>query len=144
GFQLLAGKVFYIAGQYDHAIAALEAVRAQFSSAEAVHEFLAASYARIGKLDLAHREVAALKAVYPDQNLVLYRLHYSSYYKDEQDREDHIEALKLAGIPAWPFGLDPKPADRIVGPELRALVYGRTWNGRIWAGSTGPGVEFIQ
>ena len=49
GFQLLAGKVFYIARQYDRAIAALETVRTLWPSVETVHEFLAASYARTGR-----------------------------------------------------------------------------------------------
>ena len=119
-------------------------MRTLWPSVETVHEFLAASYARTGRIDLARRETAALTEAYPDNNLALYRLHYSSYYKDEQDLGDHLDALKLAGVAAWPFGLDPKSANRIVGSELKALVSGQIWSGRIWAGPTGPGVEFVR
>ena len=143
GFLLLAGKVYYIAGQYDRAIAALETVRDIWPSAETPHEFLAASYARTGKLDLAHREAAALAKVYPDNNLAFYRLFYE-YYRKQEDLLNHLDALKLAGIADWPFGLEERPEDLVTGSALQKLVFGRTWTGRLWTGPSGGDVSFVQ
>lgn len=143
-FQLLAGKVFYLARQYDRAIGSLEAVRAAWPTVETVHEFLAASYVRVGKLDLARQETAALTKVFPENNLALYRLVYD-YYKREEDLAFHLDALKLAGVTDWPYGLrEGKPEDKVTGAALQSLVIGRIWNGRIANGQPGGGVQFFQ
>ena len=127
GFRLLAGITFFNARQYDRAIDALEAVRGVWPS-ETVREHLAASYAYAGRLDLAAKEGAEL-AKLAHNNLALYRLYYD-YYKREEDLAHHLEGLRRAGIPEWPFGFRGRVEDRVVGADLEALFTDRTWLGR--------------
>jgi adenylate cyclase len=142
-FKLLAGRVFYMARQYDRAIAALEAVREAWPSVETVHEFLAASYARFGKLELARQAVAKLAKIFPGNSIAYYALLYD-YYLREQDLAFHLDSLKLAGVTDWPYGLEGRPENRMTGPALKALVIGRTWTGRIYRGNAGDGTPFFQ
>jgi len=143
GFQLLAGKVFYITRQYDRAIETLEAVRKVWPSVETVHEFLAACYARTGKLELAHQEIAALGKIFPDNSIAYYGLLYD-YYEREEDLAYHLESLRLAGMTQWPLGLEGRPDDQVTGPALKAIVLGRTWTGRLCNGRPGGGAAFVQ
>jgi adenylate cyclase len=137
GFRLLAGITFYNAHDYDRAIKALEAVHAVWPS-ETVHEHLAAAYAYIGKPDLASREKDELLKLVPMNNLSLYRLFYD-YYKRDEDLTHHLEGLKQAGLPDWPFGFRGRAQDKVVGAELQALTTGQTWIGHVEGGG-----DFIE
>ena len=143
GFRLLAGMVFFIARQYDRAIAELVPVRAAWPTSETAKEFLAAAYARTGKLDLARQEAAALPNYNGSSNLTVYRYLFD-YFKQEQDLENFLDALKLAGFVDWPYGLTAKPEDQVTGPGLRALVLGRSWSGQLAGPAPGTGAPFVQ
>jgi adenylate cyclase len=143
GFRLLAGMVFFIARQYDRAIAELVPVRATWPTSETAKEFLAAAYAQSGRLDLAKREAAALANYNRSSSLTVYRYLFD-YFRQEQDLDHFLDALKLAGFVDWPFGLTAEPEDRVTGSELRAIVLGRTWSGRLAAPAAGSGPQFVQ
>jgi adenylate cyclase len=143
GFRLLAGTVFFIARQYDRAIAELAPVRAAWPTSETAKEFLAAAYAQTGRLDLAKQEAAALTKSSPSTSLSLYRYLFD-YFKQEQDLAHFLGGLKLAGFTDWPFGLTGKPEDQVTGPELQALVLGRAWSGRLAGLASGTGSPFVQ
>ena len=143
GFRLFAGMVFYIARQYDRAIAELEPVRAAWPTSDTAHEFLAAAYARSGKPDLAGQEVATMAKTSPNQSLSIDRLLYD-YFKREEDLAHLLDGLKLAGLTDWPFGLTGKPEDQVTGPELQGMVRGRTWSGRLGGTQPGSGLPFVQ
>ncbi|MBO1909474.1 tetratricopeptide repeat protein [Microvirga sp. 3-52] len=137
GTRLLAGITFYNARDYDRAIEALDAVRAVRPS-ETVHEHLAAAYAYTGKPDLASREKVELLKLVPMNNLSLTRLFYD-YYKRDEDLTHHLDGLRQAGLPDWPFGYRGSIQDKVVGVELQGLTMGQSWIGHI----EGAG-DFIQ
>ena len=110
---------------------------------DTAHEFLAAAYARTGRVELARKEAAMLAQVFPENSLALYRIMYD-YYKNEQDLTDYLDALKLAGVPAWPYGVEGRPEDRVTGGALKDLVTGRSWTGRTWNAGPEGGVQFVQ
>jgi adenylate cyclase len=132
GIRLLAGIVFYNARQYDRAIEEMKAVSAIWPAASTPHEYLAAAYAHLGKLDLAHSEVGRIPDVlFPTSGLALARLMYGQLYKRAEDLNHHLEGLRAAGFPERPFGFEGRPQDQVTGQALAALAVGRTWAGYI-------------
>ncbi len=127
GFRLLAGIVFYLVGDNDRAAKELEAVKAVWPAAQTMREYLAATYAARGQLDMARGEIAAFPHL-SFVNLASYRLAYESYMREE-DLTRHMELLKAAGMPDWPFGFQGHPEDRVTGTDLKNLVTARTWSG---------------
>jgi adenylate cyclase len=65
----------------------------------------------------------------PKPSLALTRLWYQPYYKRAEDLNRHLEGLKAAGVPEWPFGFEGNPENQITGQDLSALAIGRTWTG---------------
>jgi adenylate cyclase len=41
----------------------------------------------------------------------------------------HLEGLKAAGVPEWPFGYEGRSQDQVTGQALSALTAGHTWMG---------------
>ena len=105
----------------------LEAVKAVWPDAQTMGEYLAAVYTARGQLDMARSEIA----VFPHRsffNLASYRLTYESYMREE-DLARHLELLKAAGMPDWPFGFQGRADDQVTGADLKKLVTDRTWSG---------------
>lgn len=135
--QLLAGIVFYTAGDDSRAVPLIETAREALPIAEPAREYLTAAYARLGDGTRARQQAQALLDLFPNSNLTYYDYLYD--YWREEDRTRHIEALRAAGIPQWPFGFEGTPAARIGDSELRNLVRDTTW-----VGTHRNGTEFIQ
>jgi adenylate cyclase len=130
GVRQLAGIVFYNARQYDRAIEEMKVVSAIWPANSTPHEILAAAYAHIGKLDLARSEVGQIRDYeLPKPSLAVTRLWYGPYYRRPEDLDHHLEGLKAAGIPEWPFGFEGRPQDQVTGQALQALIAGHTWTG---------------
>jgi adenylate cyclase len=130
GLRQLAGIVFYNARQYDRAIEEMKAVSAVWPASSAPHEHLAAAYAHLGKLDLARSEAALLRDyTFAWTSLALMRVWDEPYYKRAEDLNHHLEGLKAAGVPEWPFGFEGRSQDQVTGPAPAALAFGHTWTG---------------
>jgi adenylate cyclase len=130
GVRELAGIVFYNARQYERAIEEMKAVSAVWPASSIPHEHLAAAYAHMGKLDLARSEAALVPDYTPPKpSLALTRVWYGRYYRRAEDLIHHLEGLKIAGIPEWPFGFEGRPQDQVSGQALATLALGRTWTG---------------
>ena len=115
GVRLPAGIVFYNARQYDRAIEEMKAVGAVWPSASAAHEYAAAAYAHLGKLDMARSEAEQIPdLVFPKPSLEFARLLYGLIYARAEDRNHHLEGLKEAGVPDGRS--DSKAACRIGSP----------------------------
>ena len=71
-------------------------------------------------------------------NLTYYRLLYD-YYRREEDRAHHLEGLRKAGVPDWPFGFEGPDEDRLDQEALEALTSGHTW-----VGNHKNGAAFMQ
>jgi class 3 adenylate cyclase/tetratricopeptide (TPR) repeat protein len=134
--RLPAGIVFYNARQYEQAIEEMKAVISVWPAAGAPHEYLSAAYAHLGKLDLARSEARQIPdSVFPKPSLAFARLIYGLIYKRAEDRNHHLEGLKAAGIPEWPFGFEGRLQDQVTGEALAALAVGHAWAGRLFVGT---------
>ncbi|SFA79523.1 adenylate cyclase [Rhizobium sp. NFR07] len=137
GFKMLAGIVFYSARADRRAIPLIEAALLNLPKTEPAREYLAAAYANIGNHSRAQEEVTKLLALFPESNLAYYRYLYD--YWSGSDLDHHVNALKSAGIPDWPFGFEGKDEDRVTGADLRALISNQTW-----VGKHRNGTDFMQ
>ncbi len=135
--QLLAGIVFYTARDSERAIPLMETARDALPKAEPAREYLAAAYVDRGDQTLASRETGKLLELFPDTNLTYYGYLYD--YWREDDLRHHLDGLRAAGVPEWPFGFEANPADQIGEAELSAMVNNKTWTGK-----HKNGTEFIQ
>ena len=136
-FRLLAGVVYYVAEDYEHALPLLETARDGLPMAEPAREYLAAAYAYAGEPAMAKQEAAGLRELFPETNLEHYRGLYGYWRQDDLDH--HLQGLRKAGITTSPFGFEGREADRLGGAELREVTDGRTWIGR-----QHNGTDFMQ
>ena len=129
--------VLFMNRRYQEALEALgsemEGTRGYFAA-----ETLAMTNAELGRLDAAREALAVLYQRWPANNLAYYRVLYA-HYRREEDRALHFDALRKAGMPEWPYGHEEREEDRLDGAAIRALAFGRTWNGR-----TEEGLRFVQ
>jgi adenylate cyclase len=135
--QLLAGIVFYIARDSARAVPLMEAARDALPRAEPAREYLAAAYVDRGDQSLASKETGKLLELFPDSNLTYYGYLYD--YWREDDLRHHLDGLRKAGVPEWPFGFSGAPADQIGEAELTTMV-----NNKLWRGKHKNGTEFVQ
>jgi adenylate cyclase len=132
-FELFAGDILFMDGQYDRAIGrllnAIEKVGGCPVCQGGAHLQLAMTYARLDRMAEAKEEVRALLPSRKWVNVEYYRQLYS-YHKRESDLDQRLEALSKAGIPQWPAGYEVSGAERLSKLELQELALGRTWFGR--------------
>ncbi|MBZ9657273.1 adenylate/guanylate cyclase domain-containing protein [Phyllobacterium lublinensis] len=127
-FQLQAGIVFYTARENERAIPLIEAARDALPKAEPAREYLTAAYVNQGNQAKATQEKAKLFELFPDANLTYYSYLYD--YWREEDLKYHLDGLRAAGVPEWPFGFAGKEADQVAEDELRKLADNTTWRGQ--------------
>lgn len=128
GVQLLVGIIFYFDRQYERAIALLERARADSPISDVVLEYLAASYAHVGRQDNAGTVRQALIESNPMMSLAYYRLWYQ-HIKRKEDLDRHLEGLRKAGIKPWPFDYQARLEDRLSGDAIAPLVFDKVWKG---------------
>lgn len=128
GFLQVAGIVHTLAGKYDLARAELETVAAAWPTSENTHEYLAATYAALGRTDEA-RELAAFLTNLPFGNLAAIRILYTGFFRNPSDLARYLSLLAEAGIPEWPLGYRGNEQVRVRGEALTALAVGRGWQG---------------
>ena len=131
------GFVLYMNHRYGEAIEALRQVDATTQSDFGL-ETLAMSYARLGHFEEAKAVVAAILERWPNDCIEGLRLVYA-YHRRPEDLAHRLDALRMAGIPEWPYGFVGHPEDRLGGDAIRSLTFGRTWTGQL-----GDGQPFIQ
>jgi adenylate cyclase len=88
------GWAQYHAAQYDEVIEALKRVA---SPSAGDHRVLAATYARLGRLDEARKHAAEVLEQEPKFNLSYFRT--SLPYRNKADLDNYIDALRKAGLP---------------------------------------------
>ena len=104
-------------------------------------ELLAAVNARMGRMDAAKAAIQSILERWPDQCLAWYRVLFAHHAREE-DRAERLEALRLAGLPEWPYGFEGDPAFRLTGDAIDALTNGRTWIGeRVGSGTF---MQYVQ
>jgi adenylate cyclase len=130
------GWVLFWNGQYESAIEHLE--KALEGGVENF-QYLAMTYAELGRLEETNTTVKRLLVATPHYSLAYVRGIYT-YYKRAEDLEHHLAVLRKAGVPEWPYGFQGRAEDRLDGSAIDALTHDRTWAGHD-AGGWGP---FIQ
>ncbi len=91
------GRILYLMGRYDDALAPMEEAAERNPAFERTHLTLAAIYARLGRQDDATWSVDEALAINPD--ITLEKELRESIYRREADIEHYIEGLRLAGVP---------------------------------------------
>ncbi|MDJ0957387.1 MAG: adenylate/guanylate cyclase domain-containing protein [Arenicellales bacterium] len=124
-FHGMLGWVLFWNGQYEEAIESLEKAR---EGGVEYFPFLAASYAELNRHDEAKAIVKKIRDHFPTVSLAWVQSAYT-YYQRPEDLEHHLNALRKAGVPEWPFGFQGREEDRLNGSAIAALIYDQTWVG---------------
>jgi adenylate cyclase len=78
---------------------------------------------------------------HPDTCIAWFRVTFAHHAR-EQDLNDRLEALRLAGLHEWPHGVEGDPAHQLKGEAIDASTFGRTWAGeRV---GFGPFVQYVD
>ena len=133
----MLGWVLFFNRRYEEAVEHFEAAR-EDGPGLGYEEYLAMTYAQLGRLDEAKVEVAKIYETMPFANLSYFRTIYA-HHKRKQDLEHQIEALRKAGIPEFPYDAELAVQDQLDDDSLKALTFGRTWVGQDFNGD-----PFIQ
>lgn len=124
------GLALFLNHRYEDAVGVLEPIAEtpDRGIGDAPREILAMAYALTDRLDKARAQVDALLRVEPYLNLSYYRVRYS-HHAAAHDLQHRLDALKMAGIPQWPFAVVVSPGQRVTGQALKTLVTSKTWVG---------------
>ena len=134
------GLALFMNRRFGEALAVLEQEQSATRS-ELNLEMLAAVNARLGRLEAARAAVEGMIERYPDTNLAWFRVMFAHHAR-QQDLEERLEALRLAGVPAWPRGFEGDPALRLRGEAIDDLISNRTWVGEHVG--VGPFTQYMQ
>jgi len=129
----VAGLAFLLNDEPERAIEMLEGARTEAPNVDDIHGLLTAAYAQAGRMDAARRAAAEAVRIAPGLCVEQYRVVLAPFRR-EQDRAKILDAMIAGGLPRWPYGFKPGSDDRLAAPEIRALAFGRTWQGRIEGG----------
>ena len=134
----IAGRVYLLRGDTAKAIEVLERTRDDAPNAADFQITLAAAYARAGRLSDAKAAIAAGLRGGPNamvaDSLAVWRIQ-NAHFRRAQDLTLLIDALRLAGLPEWPYSFTANERDRLTGEEIASLVLGHTLQGQIEPGS---------
>lgn len=129
----VAGMAFLLHGDYARAIEMLERARAETRRPDGIYVLLAAAYARAGRLNEARDAVADARSLVSVMSVELCRVLYASF-RNDQDLELILDAMRDAGLPQWPFDFHGEDRDRLNGADISRLAFEQTWQGRTGAG----------
>jgi TolB-like protein/class 3 adenylate cyclase/Flp pilus assembly protein TadD len=129
---LISGEILFMDGQYNKAIKAFQNYRDTRSGCAecqlGASLQIAMTLAQLNRLDEANAEIKSVLDVSAWRNLGYTRLLYG-YTKRKKDLDFRIDALRKAGLPEWPQGFSGSAGDRLKGPEIEALLFGKRWLG---------------
>jgi tetratricopeptide (TPR) repeat protein len=132
----VAGMAYLLHGDYARAIETLERARAEtlrVAGQATIPVLLAAAYARAGRVNEAHDVAAEVRRTVAVISVELWRVLYS-HFRNAQDLERILDAMRDAGLPDWPFDFHGEDRDRLNGADISRLALGRTWQGQTGAG----------
>lgn len=92
------GVAHYTLKQYPEALAALSECALRAPNYGAVHVWLAATYARLGRMDAARAEAAKMLEIDPDFTIERVAKGTMAFQRDE-DAENCFEGMRRAGLP---------------------------------------------
>ena len=92
------GLAYYMLKRFDAAIAALSEAAGRSPRHRPVRQWLAATYAKVGQLEDAREEAAAVLEIQPNYTIQGMAKHFSPFRRPE-DAEHLFEGLRKAGLP---------------------------------------------
>jgi adenylate cyclase len=123
------GFVLYMNHRYEQSVEALEKVEASVQSDFGL-ETLAMAYARLGRRKEAKAAIERLLERWSNQSLAFVRVAYA-HHRRKEDLAQRLDALRDAGLPAWPYGFQGSAEDRLDGDAVQTLTFGRSWSGHL-------------
>lgn len=129
------GMIAFLRRDYETALAPLSRAGEHYTY---YRQWLAMTYAELGRLDEARSEIEPIYEDVPFANLAYYRTMLAHFKRDE-DREHMLAALEKADVPAWPYGYEPAPEYQLHERALGEITFGHTWTGHDLRGN-----RFIQ
>ncbi|MCZ7600955.1 MAG: tetratricopeptide repeat protein [Gammaproteobacteria bacterium] len=135
---LYAGVVRFHDGRYQEAVDTLDAVRDSRASSSLTWMYPAAAHGLLGQLEQARAARQRFLEIFPAASLEYYRAAYA-YIRDPGDLDELVRGLEAAGLPRWPYGVDPPASALLDEGALAELAIGRASTGRHL-----NGVEFVQ
>jgi adenylate cyclase len=127
----VAGLVFFFDRDSQRAISELERARDDAPGVGNIMISLGAAYTLAGRLDEARATVTHGLSYRPNDNSISAIRIGWSHFRNEQDQETFIDALRRAGLPQWPFGFQGDPTKQLKGEDIAKLVVGHTLRGFI-------------
>lgn len=124
-YNLILGRIQFGLRQYSKAIDNLRLAGAVIADTTLEKFWLAPSYAFLGRMPEAKAEIDAILRLAPDENLSRIRWIYNEY-KRNRDIDHWLQGLERAGLPHFANGFSPADKRRLLGPEIRELVFGVT------------------
>lgn len=131
--RLVAGLAFLLHGDYVRAIEILKRARTEAPGLIDIHTLLAAAYARADRPNEARAVAAEASRLVPVTAVETWRVLYA-HFRNGQDLERVLDAMRDAGLPEWPFDFRGEDRDRLNGADISRLAFGRIWQGRTGAG----------
>ena len=119
--------ILFMNRQYEEALRALHG-RGLEEHSELGLEVLAMVYAKLDRTAEAHRSAKLLLERSPAMCLASARVIYA-HHRRKEDVDHRLDALRVAGIPDWPFGFQPPADEQLDGAAVKALAIGKTWVG---------------
>ena len=104
-------------------------------------ETLAGANARLGRPDEAKAAIKTLLQRQPEMCIAWFRVTFAHHAR-EQDLSERLDALRLAGLSEWPYGIEGDPAHQLKGEAIDASTFGHGWEGeRV---GSGPFVQYVE
>lgn len=125
----IAGIVFFFDGDNERAIASLERAHDDAPGVGNILISLGAAYARAGRIADARAAVTQGLRFFPNDDSIAGVKMGWAHFRNEQNLETLISALRQAGLPEWPYGFTGEERDRLKGEEITGLVIGHTLRG---------------
>lgn len=91
------GRILFLQGRYNEALAVLEEAVERNPAFDRIQLILAATYARLGRIDDA--TWAADEALSINPEITLSKERNDSIYRNDRDLENYLDALRVAGVP---------------------------------------------
>lgn len=131
--RVVAGMAHLLHDQPARAAEILELARAEAPNVDDVHAMLAAAYAEVGRMDDARRAAAEAQRLGVNVCTELYRVILGPF-REEVDVARILDAMAAAGMSEWPRGFDAKSLEHLKAPDIRQIVFGKVWQGRLESG----------
>ncbi len=132
-YNLILGRIQFGMRNYSNAIENLRRAGAGTADSTLEKFWLAPSYAFLGRMPEAEAEVAAILSLLPDESLShLQWIH--NEYRLNRDINHWLQGLERAGMPHFARDFSSADKRRLLGAEIRELIFDATEVGQLPSG----------